>query len=239
MREVIKLNELEISVDRKAIKNIHLSVYPPNGRVHISAPERFGLDDLRVYAIGRLQWIRKQRQELMSQAREAPRDFIGRESHYFAGQRYLLEIKEIDGTRPSVTMKGKKLLMRVPPDYPTAKRRVLLEDFYRAYLKEQAPKIIAKYEPTMDVKVAEFRIRRMRTKWGSCNIDARRIWLNLELARKPPGCLEFLIVHEMVHLLERHHNARFLQLMDRFLPSWRGLREELNRLPVVHLDWGY
>ena len=239
MADSIKLGELDISVDRKAIKNIHLSVYPPDGRVHISAPERFGLDALRVYAIGRLGWIEKQREELRSQPRETPREFITRESHYFAGQRYLLKVEEKQGARPQVQCDGKKLKMLVPPGYPTERRRTLLDRFYRDYLHREIPKIIARYEVRMGVAVAEFRVRRMKTKWGSCNIEARRIWLNLELARKPPEYLEYLVVHEMVHLLERHHNQRFVELMDRFLPSCRGLRELLNRLPVVHVEWDY
>ncbi len=239
MADTITLGELEISVDRKAIKNIHLSVYPPDGRVHLSAPERFDLDALRVYTIGRLDWIEKQRRELRSQARETPRQYITRESHYFAGQRYLLEVEEKQGARPRVQCHGKQLKMLVPLNFATERRRSLLERFYREYLKREIPKIIERYEPVMDVSVAEFRIRRMKTKWGSCNIEARRLWLNLELARKPPECLEYLVVHEMVHLRERHHNARFMELMDQFLPGWRGLRELLNRLPVVHVEWAY
>ena len=221
MPDSIKLGDLNISVDRKAIKNIHLSVYPPDGRVHISAPERFDLDALRVYAIGRLSWIEKQRKELRSQPRETPRQYVTRESHYFAGQRYLLEVNEVEGARPQVQCDGKKLRMLVPFDFTTERRKKLLESFYREYLKREIPKIIDRHEPVMNVLVAEFRIRRMKTKWGSCNIEARRIWLNLELARKPPECLEYLVVHEMVHLLERHHSARFVEL-DGPVFAWVG-----------------
>ena len=239
MKATITLGELTVSVDRKAIRNIHLSVYPPDGRVHISAPDRFDLDAVRIYAIGRLDWIHRQRKELISQARETPRDFITRESHYLAGQRYLLVMKEEIGARPRVQQKEKELWMWVPLGYATERRKSLLDSFYREYLQLKVPQLIEHYESLMGVSVAEFRIRRMRTKWGSCNIEARRIWLNLELARKPPECLEYLVVHEMVHLLERQHNARFVQLMDRFLPAWRDLRALLNRLPVVHVDWKY
>lgn len=239
MADTIVIGELEISVDRKAIKNIHLSVYPPDGRVHLSAPERFDLDALRVYTIGRLDWIEKQQRELRGQARETPREYINRESHYFGGQRYLLRIEEEAGSKARISTGGKELLMQVPLNCTTEQRRGLLYTHYRNHLKSAVPSLITHYEKLMGVSVAEFRIRRMKTKWGSCNIEARRIWLNLELARKPPECLEYLVVHEMVHLLERKHSNRFAQLMDRYLPSWRGSRELLNRLPVAHVDWDY
>ena len=239
MTDTITLGELTVSVDRKAIKNIHLSVYPPDGRVHISAPERFSLDALRVYAVGRLDWIKRQQRELAVQARESLREYIDRESHYFAGQRYLLRVREVEGVRPSVDCAVRELIMTVPPGFDTVRRRALLNNFYRAYLKREVPQIIARYAPRMGITVNDFRIRHMKTKWGSCNIAARRLWLNVELARKPPECLEYLVVHEMVHLLERQHNTRFAQHMDRFLPGWPSLRDLLNRLPVVHVDWDY
>lgn len=239
MADRIQLGKLEVTVDRKAIKNIHLSVYPPDGRVHLSAPERFGLDELRIYAIGRLGWIKKQRKELLAQARETPRDFINHESHYFRGARYLLEVREEQGARPQVQWKGKKLWMTVAPGSTTTQRKDLLDSFYRNYLKAEIPQIIARYEPLMGVSVVDFRIQRMKTKWGSCNIEARRIRLNLELARKPPECLEYLVVHEMVHLLERRHTDRFRMLMDRFMPGWEAVRRLLNELPVAHVEWGY
>ena len=239
MGAAIQLGDLNISVDRKAIKNIHLSVYPPDGRVHISAPERFGLDELRVYAIGRLGWINKQRAELLTQPRETPRTFVDRESHYFRGQRYLLKVVEKKGARPRVRCKGKELWMHVPPGYGVAKRKGLLDLFYRSHLKSEIPRIIAAYEPRLGVRVADFRIQRMKTKWGSCNVEARRIRLNLELARKPPECLEYLVVHEMTHLLERRHTERFRALMSQFMPGWEDIRRLLNQLPVAHVEWGY
>ncbi|TXF89331.1 M48 family metallopeptidase [Neolewinella aurantiaca] len=235
----ITLGELTITVDRKAIKNIHLSVYPPDGRVHISAPERFTLDALRVYAIGRLPWIERQRQELISQPRDTPRQYISRETHWWAGQRYLLDVQEQQGARPQVQSKLKELCMTVPPSYTREQRQTLLYNFYREDLKARVPALIAKYESQMGVSVAEFRVRKMRTKWGSCNIEASRIWLNVELARKPPECLEYLVVHEMVHLLERTHSRRFRSLMDKFFPGWPAVRKLLNELPVAHVDWAY
>lgn len=234
----IALGELDISVDRKAIKNIHLSVYPPDGRVHISAPERFGLDELRVYAITRLGWINKQRKEIIGQAREAPWEYVTRESHYFRGIRYLLRVIEEDAP-PRVELQHRELCLHVRPGSGPEKRAEVLETFYRDHLRQAIPKYIARYAPLLGVTPPDFGIRKMKTKWGSCSIEAGRIWLNLELARKPPVCLEYLVVHEMVHLLERHHNARFVGLMDHFLPPWRTHRNLLNALPVAHVGWGY
>lgn len=236
--DIINLGELKISVDRKAIKNIHLSVYPPDGRVHISAPERFELDELRVYAVTRIGWISKQRKQIMSQAREAPWEYISRESHYFRGVRYLLKVIEQDAS-PHVEVKHRELRLFIRPDSSPEKRAEILEEFYRNHLRTAIPKHIAHYAPLLGVRSPEFGIRKMKTKWGSCSIEARRIWLNLELARKPPVCLEYLVVHEMVHLLERNHNARFVGLMDHFLPAWRSHRDLLNALPVAHVGWGY
>lgn len=234
----INLGELEISVDRKAIKNIHLSVYPPDGRVHISAPERFELDELRVYAVTRIGWISKQRKQIMGQPREAPWEYITRESHYFMGIRYLLKVIEQDAPA-HVETKHRELRLFVRPGSSPEKRAEVLEEFYRNHLRTAIPKYIMHYARLIGVQPPEFGIRKMKTKWGSCSIEARRIWLNLELARKPPVCLEYLVVHEMVHLLERNHNARFVGLMDHFLPAWRSHRDLLNALPVAHVGWGY
>ena len=192
-----------------------------------------------LYAIGRLGWIKKQRAGIIAQPRETPRTFVDRESHYFRGQRYLLRVREEARARPRVQCKGKELWMTVPLNATTERKRKILDDFYRVHLKMEIPQIIAMYEPRMGVTVADFRIQRMKTKWGSCNIEARRIRLNLELARKPPECLEYLVVHEMVHLLERRHTARFRALMDRFMPGWADVRRLLNALPVAHVEWVY
>lgn len=227
-----------MEVVQKDIKNIHLSVYPPVGRVRISAPLRMELDTIRVYVISKLSWIKKQREKIQSQPRETPREYIGRESHYFMGQRYLLKIIEAD-TPPKIEKKHRRLEMTVRPGTGTEKRKRLLENWYRSELKSILPEMIAKWEKRMGVEVKEYGIKKMKTKWGTCTREASRIWLNLELAKKPVECLEYIVVHEMVHFFERRHNARFVALMDHFLPQWRVYRDELNRLPVSHVEWGY
>lgn len=234
----LKLGGIPIDVIQKDIKNIHLSVYPPTGRVRISAPLRFDLDTIRVYAISKLGWIRKQQDKFAEQEREARREFLNRESHFFGGERYLLKIVEQD-VRPHVILKHSVIEISVRPGASLAKKRDTLNNWYRSHLKELVPSLIQKWEESLGVRVNEFGIRKMKTKWGTCNPVAARIWLNLELAKKPAECLEYIVVHEMVHLLEKLHNDRFIALMDKHMPKWRFYRDELNRLPVRHEDWGY
>lgn len=234
----IRLGEITVDVVRKDIKNIHLSVYPPTGRVRISAPSRIKLETIRLYAVSKLQWIRKQQKKLNSQDRETPRDYISRESHYFMGKRYLLKITETDA-KQSVVLRHREIELIVKTNADLKQKQKLLEDWYRQRLRHIAGSYIAFWEKQMNLKVAEFGIKKMRTKWGSCNREARRIWLNLELAKKPKECLEYIVVHEMVHVIERNHGTRFVALMDQFLPQWRQYKDDLNRLPVGHSNWRY
>jgi predicted metal-dependent hydrolase len=237
-RQVIKLGDIDVDVVQKDIKNLHLSVYPPTGRVHISAPLRMDLETIRIFAISKLSWIKKQQVKMREQKREAPREYISRESHRFLGKRYLLKVIEHDAP-PRVEIRHKTLEMYVRPNTDTAKRHEIIEDWYRQKLKEMLPELIERMEKKIPVKVAEYRVKKMKTKWGTCNVDARRIWINLELAKKPLHCLEYILVHEMTHLLERHHNSRFVDYMDHFLPQWRSYKDDLNRYPVSHIDWKY
>lgn len=235
-----KLNIGNITVDvvQKEIKNIHLSVYPPMGRVRISAPNRMDLNTIRVFAISKLGWIKKQQTKIRSQERETPREYITRESHYYFGKRYLLQVIEHDAT-PRVELKHSKIEFYIRPQTSKTKRKTILDEWYRQQLKASLPALIEKLEKKMNVRVNEFGIKKMKTKWGTCNKEAKRIWLNLELAKKPGECLEYIAVHEMVHLLERHHNEKFIACMDRFLPKWRFYKEELNRRPLRHESWIY
>ncbi len=236
--QTIDLGEITAEVVQKDIKNIHLSVYPPNGRVKIAAPLRMDVETIRIFAISKLGWIKRQQTKLRNQEREAPREYISRESHYYLGVRYLLKVVERD-SKQSVAIKHDNLILQVKPDTNAEQRQILLQEWYRAQLKALVPHYIAKWEKIMGVQVSEFGIKKMKTKWGTCNTAAKRIWINLELAKKPLECLEYIVVHEMVHLLERSHNARFIAYMNQFLPQWRNLKEELNRLPVSHLNWAY
>jgi predicted metal-dependent hydrolase len=234
----IELGDIVIDVEQKDIKNIHLSVYPPNGKVRISAPERMDLDTIRVFAIAKLKWIKKQREVFARQERETPREYLPRESHYFLGERYLLKIVE-QYSSPRIVLKKKEIQMIARPDTTQEKKKEFLDEWYRSELKRIVPPIIEKWETKIGVKSTEYGIKKMRTKWGTCNPVAKRIWLNLELAKKPIECIEYIVVHELVHLKERSHKERFVTLMDEYMPKWRFFRDELNRLPFSHVDWKY
>jgi predicted metal-dependent hydrolase len=234
----IQLGDIIVEVTQKDIKNVHLSVYPPLGQVKLAAPSRMDLDTIRIYAITKLSWIRKQQTKIKAQKREAPREYLTKESHYYLGKRYLLDVKEHNSS-PIVILKHNTIELHIRPETDTAKRKEIMDEWYRAQLKEMVPMLIAKWEKVMAVEVKDFGVKKMKTKWGTCNIEAQRIWVNLELAKKPSNCLEYIIVHEMTHLLERNHNTRFVALMNQFIPNWKEVKEELNRLPVSHTEWGY
>ena len=234
----VVIGDISVDVVLKDIRNIHLSVYPPAGRVRISAPSGMNIETIRLYAISRLGWIKKQQRKLRGQERETPREYLNRESHYLWGKRYLLKIIERDAPS-AVDVQHSAIHLYIRPDASQEKKQFTLDEWYRRQLKVALPDLIALWEKRVGVRVNEFGIKKMKTKWGTCNPDARRIWVNLELAKKPKECLEYIVVHEMVHLLEHHHNERFIALMDDMLPKWRSLRDDLNRLPVKHEEWEY
>lgn len=237
--EHLTISDITIDVVRKDIKNIHLAVYPPTGRVRIAAPLKVNDDAIRLFAISKLGWIKRNQRKFDGQERIPARKYKERESHYFQGRRYLLNIIEHDAA-PKVVLKSKKYIeLYVRPDTTKEKYQEIMTEWYRKELKSQIPEIIAKWEKILNVKVNDWHVKQMKTKWGSCNIEKKRILLNLELAKKPERCLEYIVVHEMIHLLQRHHNDRFLYYMDTYLPNWRQLKDELNKLPVSHADWSY
>ena len=234
----INLGEIAVDVVQKDIKNIHLSVYPPTGRVRISAPLRMDIDTIRVFAITKLGWIKRQQQRLRGQERETPREYLERESHYVWGKRYLLKIEEQDAA-PEIELKHGKMILRVRPASRHVKKQEILEAWYREQLKAALPPLISKWESLMGIMVGRCFVQKMKTKWGSCNHVSRNIRLNTDLAKKPPECLEYIVVHELAHLIEPTHNQHFISLMDQFMPKWKFYKEQLNRLPVRHEDWGY
>ncbi|MCX6170007.1 MAG: SprT family zinc-dependent metalloprotease [Ignavibacteriales bacterium] len=237
-KQQIKLGDISIDVIYKNIKNIHLSVHPPTGRVRIASPTRFKLDSLRVYAISKLNWIKKQQHKIQSQDREAPREYITRETHYYLGKRFLLNVI-ITNSTPKIILNHSTIELHVRENSTLLQRKTLMNEWYRESLKEIIPEYIERWEKILNVKVNEYGIKKMKTRWGTCNIKDQRIWINLELAKKPIQCLEYIIVHEMIHLIERTHNERFLALMKKFLPQWKLYKEELNRFPLNHEEWDY
>jgi len=234
----IKLGDIAVDVVMKDIKNVHLSVHPPTGRVRISAPTRMKMDTIRVFAISKLAWIRQQQKKLREQEREAPREYLERESHYVWGKRYLLNVTERD-VAPALALEHNRMVLTVRAETDEATREAIFAKWYRDQIKAVVPDLIAKWELVLGVAVNRVFVQQMKTKWGSCNPRARTIRLNTELAKKPKDCLEYIVLHEMVHFLEPTHNARFVTLMDRFMPKWQFCRQRLNRLPVRHADWDY
>lgn len=234
----IELGDISIRVIRKDIKNVHLSVHPPQGRVTIAAPKKMDLETIRLFSIAKLGWIRKQQIKLRGQQREAPREYITRESHYFLGQRYLLKVIEEEAV-PKVILKHSVMELHIRKGASIEQREEVLQGWYREQLRKMMPKSVAKLEKKMNVKVNEVCIRTMKTKWGTCNPKAKRIWLNTELAKKPKEQIEYVLIHEMTHLLERSHNTKFIAYMDYFLPKWKHLRDELNRSALGHVEWSY
>lgn len=238
MQDVLELGGLRAEVTRKAIKHVHLSVLPPAGRVRVAAPQSMGLETIRLFVISKLAWIRSQQRKLQSQERETPREFLNKESHYVWGKRYLLEIRYANAA-PAVSLSPRKLHLQVRPGADQARCEAVLDAWYRQEVRDAVPALLAKWEPLLGVNARRVFVQRMKTKWGSCTPESGYIRLNTDLAKKPPECLEYIVVHELVHLMEPTHNERFVALMDSHLPQWQQLRRRLNSLPVRHEDWGY
>lgn len=227
----IRLGELNIVVTFKSVKNVHLSVHPPEGTVTLVAPTGTRLEVARAYATSKLRWIRQQQAQLLAQARETPRQFITRESHHIWGRRYLLTVVEEDKP-PGVKMDHRHITLSVRPGTDTGKRDVIYQRWQRSLLHEAIPPLIKHWEKRIGVKVERFFLQRMKTKWGSCNHSNAHIRLNTELVKKPRDLLEYVIVHEMIHLIEPTHSDLFITLLDQHYPSWREARSELNALPI-------
>lgn len=233
----IRVSGLDVEIVRKPIKNLHLGVYPPLGRVRVAAPLAVDDEAVRLAVVGKLGWIKRQRAKFQAQPRQSERRMVSGESHYFLGRRYRLRVHET-AEPMRIALRGKASMdLFVRPGTPVERREQVLHDFYRAELKRLVPELLEKWQPKLGVEVRAWGIKRMKTKWGTCNIDARRIWLNLELAKKPVQCLEYILVHELAHLHERHHNERFTALLDENLPHWRLLREELNQSMLAEEQW--
>ena len=232
------LGDLAIDVVFKDIKHVHLGVYPPEGRVRIAAPARTSVETLRAFAVSRLVWIRQQRRKFHAQARETPREYLERESHFLWGRRYLLTMVEAEAA-PDVTRRHRTLELRVRPGATAEQRHAVMAAWYRQQVREAAVGLVGRWEPILGVKVGRVFVQRMKTRWGGCNPESRAIRLNTELAKKPAECLEYIVVHELVHLIERRHGERFTGLMDAHLPQWRELRALLNSAPLGDETWRY
>ena len=230
---------IRVQIIRKDIKNLHLGVHPPEGHVRVAVPKHVTDERIRLAVIDKLAWIKKQQAEFLAQPRQTAREMVTGECHYFFGKSYRLEVIEQAGKHKVELAGGNKIRLTVTKNTTTERRLTLINEWYREQLKQLIPALLAKWQNKIGVVVNDWGVKKMKTKWGSCNIEAKRIWLNLDLAKKPPECLEYILVHELVHLLERHHNNRFVGFMDEFMPKWRLHRDTLNKSPLSHEEWEY
>ena len=230
------INDMDVEVVQKNIKNVHLSVNPPIGSVRVSAPEHMPMEAIKAYVLSKLNWIKKKQNRFKSQEREAAREYIDKETHYYDGKSYLLKVTELDSA-PKVKLHHSQIELQVRPDSSRETKQRALEAWYRQQLKSKLAELIPAWEKKLNVSVSSFIVRKMKTKWGSCSPQKGTIRINLELAKKPAECLEYIVVHELVHLIEPSHNNHFIKLMDDFLPKWRFYRDELNQLPVCFEEW--
>lgn len=229
----IQVLDLTIDVVKKDIKNLHLSVYPPTGRIHISSPKDLNDEAIRLFAVSKIRWIKKHQKGFYEQLREQPREYIDGESHYFDGSRYLLKVIEQNG-KHHIKIKNKTVIeLYVNPNTSTDGKQKVFTEWYRSHLKNIVPELIQKWEKIIDVDCENWEIKKMKTQWGSCKIEKKKIILNLKLAKKPRYCLEYIIVHELVHLLERNHNDNFRAYLNKYMPNWKSIKDELNNLPVT------
>lgn len=233
----IIIGDIQIDVIQKSIKNLHLSVHPPDGKVRIAAPKMMNEEAIRIFAITKLSWIKKQRAKYHAQERQSEREFVSGESHYFQGARYLLNVISTNKRQRVEIRNNHQIDLYVREDSDVNHREKVMSEWYRSQLKSQIPGLIEKWEKVIGVKVESWGVKLMKTKWGTCNPEAKRIWINLELAKKNPRCLEYIVVHEMIHLLEKHHNDRFFAYMDQFMPNWRDIKGELNDLIFESSKW--
>lgn len=233
----ITVQGLSVCIVRKTIKNLHLGVYPPDGRVRVAAPLAVSDEAVRLAVIDKLGWIKRQRAKFEAQPRQSEREMVSGESHYFLGRRYRLRVQHHHGAG-KVVLRGTSILeLWVRPESSARQREQVLQRWYRQQLKQLIPPLLEKWEAILEVEARDWGIKKMKTRWGTCSIPARRIWLNLELAKKPVRCLEYIIAHELVHLIERHHNDRFIAILNRHLPTWQSDRQELNCAPLAHETW--
>jgi predicted metal-dependent hydrolase len=235
----LTINGLPVSIVRKAIKNLHLGVYPPHGRVRVAVPLAVTDEAVRLAVVGKLGWIKRQRAKFKAQPRQSAREMVREESHYFLGTRYRLRVIQLYGASRVVLRNRSAMDLYVHPGTSAEQRERVLHRWYRQQLKELIPTLVEKWQSALGVQLADWGVKKMKTKWGTCSVDARRIWLNLELAKKPVQCLEYIVVHELVHLIERRHNEHFVSIMDKHLPQWRLHRQELNAAPLAQEAWDH
>jgi len=235
----IIINGFEIEIIKKNIKNLNLSVYPPDGRIRMAVPLHVSDEAIRLFVISKAKWIEKKKEKFKNIKVQSKKLYVQGEKHYFNGKRYILNIFETKGKQKVEISENKYISMYLRKNNTHESRKIVMNSFYRDYLKEKIPIYINKWQSTLNVEVKDFGIKQMKTRWGTCNTKAKRIWLNLELAKADTRSLEYVVVHEMIHLIEANHSSRFKLLMDKHLPNWKEIKKELNCLIVENDKWVY
>ena len=235
----LRVSDLQVEVLSKDIKNLHISIMPPDGRIRVSAPLNMSEESVRLAIVSKLSRIRREQKSFAAYIRESKKEMVSGESHFVDGNRYIFKLVEANEI-PSISLKKKKsIVMRARPNSSSGKREQIMHEWLRNRMRNNLAELIPKWESIIGVKASYYGIKRMRTKWGSCNSEQKRIWLNLELAKKSPQCLEYVLVHEIIHILEPKHSDRFFELLDEYMPTWRIHRDTLDKPPLVHVDWDY
>ena len=236
-QSLLQVGGIEAVVLYKPVKNLHLNVLPPVGKVRVTAPQNMNDDAIRTFLATRIIWIKKMQSKFRNQARQTPREYVSGETHYVFGKQYRLEVSE-NKNSPAITFKGNsKIILNIKPETSTLKREKVVLGWYRQQLNNFLEKAIIKWEKKIGVKTNKWTVRRMKTRWGTCNYKKKNIWLNLELAKKPESCIEYVIVHELLHLIEEKHSEKFVKLLTQYLPKWQSEKEELNRMMLSHEEW--
>jgi predicted metal-dependent hydrolase len=233
----ISIRGLDAEIVRKPIKNLHIGVYPPDGRLRVAAPIELDVTAVRAAIVRRLPWIRRHRKAFQEQARESKREFVSGETHWLLGRRYRLQVVPSAGRGGVRIVHGRKLELRCPPGAALEVRSAILDRWYRRTVRGRLPALVDKWASVLDVPPPKVGIRRMKTKWGSASTKTHRIWVNLELVKKPERALDYVVLHELAHLVERHHGERFQGLLDLHMPKWRFVKAELGSLPLAHDTW--
>lgn len=235
----ITISDLNVEVVRKPIKNLHLAVYPPDGRIRVAVPNKTTDDNVRLAVISKLAWIKRQKSDFAKQPRQTERIYVSGETHHVWGRKYLLDVQWRHGKHEIKIQNAKKIILFVKPGTSRENREKVFREWYRQELKAAAAPLLETWSAKIGQQPTFWGTKKMRTKWGSCETHSKRIWLNLELAKKPPECLKYIVVHELIHLLERNHNQIFLAHMEKCLPNWRFCRDRLKAEPLAHEDWEY
>lgn len=238
-QSLIKVGGVDVVVLHKKVKNLHLNVLPPIGKVRVSAPVGMDDDAIRTFLASRISWIKKNQAKFKGQERQTARKYISGESHFFLGSRYRLEVEFTDVTLGVDIKNKKKMVLNVKPKCQLLRREQIVRDWYRYELRNIISDLIDKWQKKIGVKANYWGIRKMKTRWGTCDEKTNRLWFNLELVKKPVSCIQYVVVHELIHLIERKHNDKFIGLIDKYLPKWRSEKDELNRQILSYDEWDH